>query len=107
MRDFSVGLCAERDVAHVRLAGELDLAATHLFGPVVGEVLCLGVPRVRVDLDRLWFCDVAGVRQLAEAHDRWHDHGLSVGLHGARSAVRQVFALTGHGHLLAAGSSEP
>jgi anti-anti-sigma factor len=86
--------------------GELDLAATHLFEPVVGEVLWLGVPRVRVDLDRLWFCDVAGVRQLAGACERWHDHGLSVGLHGARAAVRQVFTLTGHEHLLGAVSTE-
>lgn len=107
MHDFTVGVSAERNVAHVRLTGELDLAATTLLEPVVGEVLWLGVPRVRVDLHRLWFCDVAGVRQLADAYRRWHAHGLSVGLHGARSPVRQVFTLMGHEHLLGPPSPGP
>jgi anti-anti-sigma factor len=103
---FSVALSAQRDIAHVRLTGELDLATGHLFEPVVGQVLRLGLPQVRVDLARLGFCDVAGVRQLADACQRWHAHGLKVALRGARSPVRRVFALTGHGHLLASASTE-
>lgn len=107
MQDFNVGLSTDRGVAHVRLTGELDLAASDLFEPVVGQVLGLGVPRVWVELDRLWFCDVAGVRQLVDAYQRWREHGLAVGLHGARSPVRQVFTLTGHGHLLGVPSTDP
>lgn len=108
MDDFQATLSVENDLVRVLLSGELDLASAPGLEPVVLAVLLLGVHRAVVDLRRLWFCDVAGVRHLVAAHGRWCTGGLSVTLCGASPSVRHLFGLTGYGHLLAPGElSQP
>lgn len=101
MDDVQATLSVENDLVRVLLSGELDIASAQGLDPIVLAVLLLGVRWVVVDLRLLWFCDVAGVRQLVAAHRRWCNGGLTVTLDGASPSVRQLFDLTGHAHLLA------
>jgi anti-anti-sigma factor len=98
--DFSVSLSAGEGVVRVGLAGDLDYSSTHLLDPVAAAVLLLGPLVVQIDVRRLRFCDIAGVRQIVDLHRSWHEHGLSVSMHGARPPVRQVFNLAGQSDLL-------
>jgi anti-anti-sigma factor len=107
MSELRVGLAAEPRCARLRLAGELDAASKHLLEPVVEQVLLLQPPHVLVDLHQLWFCDVAGARELSNAHQRWCNHGCSVALQGAGPAVRQVFHLSGYATLLGEAPDRP
>ena len=100
MSELSVRLATEPGRARLHLSGELDLVSKHLLEPVVDQVLVIQPPQVLVDLGQLRFCDVAGARELANAHQRWSGHGLGVALQGAGTAVRQVFDLSGYAHLL-------
>ncbi len=84
----------------VSLAGDLDYSSTHLLEPLAAQVLLLGPLVVQIDLRRLWFCDIAGVRQIVNLHQSWHKQGLSVSLHGARPPVRLVFNLAGQADVL-------
>ena len=65
--DFSVSLCAGQGVVRVGLAGDLDYSSAHLLEPVAVQALRLGPLVVQIDVRRLWFCDVAGVRQIVDA----------------------------------------
>lgn len=98
--DFSVSLCAGQGVVRVGLAGDLDYSSAHLLEPVAVQVLRLGPLVVQIDVRRLWFCDVAGVRQIVDVHRSWREQGFSVSLHGARQPVRLVFDLAGQADLL-------
>lgn len=98
--DFSVSLSAGRGVVRVSFAGDLDYSSAHLLGPVAVQVLLLGPLAVQIDVRRLWFCDVAGVRRVVELHRSWHELGLSVSMHGASPPVRLVFNLAGQADLL-------
>lgn len=98
--DFSVSLSAGQGVVRVSFAGDLDYSSTHLLEPVAAQVLLLGPLIVQIDVRRLWFCDVAGVRQIVGLHRSWHEQGLRVSLHGARPPIRLVFNLAGQADLL-------
>ncbi len=63
-------------------------------------MLRLGALVVQIDVRRLWFCDIAGVRQIVDVHRSWREQGLSVSLQGARPPVRLVFDLAGQADLL-------
>ena len=81
-----------RAVLHVR--GELDVATAdqlhRALAPVVADP---AVTAVVVDLGRLEFCDVSGLRAVLEAAGRLEVRGAALRLRDPSPLVRRVLAL--------------
>ena len=50
--------------ADLYLIGELDLATTQILDTLVEQQIAIGHPELRLDLTKLSFCDVTGLRAL-------------------------------------------
>jgi len=83
-------------VGVVRVAGELDAATAGLLDDGLSLASVMAGDRLVVDVSRLSFMDVAGVRVMAAAHERRVAAG-SCGLvvRGASGIVRRVLEVTG------------
>ena len=83
----------ERTVLHV--AGELDYLTIPVFERALPEFATLA-PRVVLDLSRVTFCSVVGVRALARLRLRVESEGgRALEIRRPNRAVRRVFALSG------------
>lgn len=69
-------------VARVSRAGDLDLSTTEDLLHDVDDLMEAGYRDVRVDLDAVRFCDVAGLNSLLAAKHRVDRHGGSVTFSG-------------------------
>ena len=85
----------------VSLEGEIDFACSDLLQAFM-EVDLAGVTTVIVDLSRLEFTDVAGMRAMMQFRADQLAAQRSVQLISARPAVRRVFTLCGEEATLAA-----
>ncbi|MFC4036139.1 STAS domain-containing protein [Streptomyces polygonati] len=88
------------DRVTVFLEGEIDLATAPAVGVAVHDCLSQGFGSIDVDLARLTFCDVSGLKVFLAATRCAEAAGGRVRLHGSTAAVRRVFELTGTAFLL-------
>lgn len=80
--------------ATVRVAGELDLLSAQAACDTIAQ-LCCAATRITLDLSRVTFCDLTGVRFLFDARRQAAASGAElVVCHPSRS-VRRVLALSG------------
>ncbi|HEX6527709.1 MAG TPA: STAS domain-containing protein [Streptosporangiaceae bacterium] len=83
------------DSATVRLAGEMDFASVEAARLAVAE-LEAGTRRIVLDLSRVAFCDVTGVRFLLAARKRADESGAELIVRYPHRAVSRVLELTGN-----------
>ena len=86
--------------ASVLLCGELDIASAPLLEQLYDRAEQQGSRVVAIDLERLTFMDVVGLRAILAADARARKSGPALRLVGAGKAVRRVFYLTGKAGLL-------
>jgi anti-anti-sigma factor len=80
--------------ATIRLAGELDITSTKAARRAVAE-LAPATPRIVVDLSRITFCDVAGLRILLALQQQAKDAGTDLILYYLHRSVRRIAELAG------------
>jgi len=96
-RDLGLGVSIVRDgtaSATVRLAGELDIISVAVARRALGQ-LEGGTRRIVIDLSRVTFCDVAGVRFLVAARERASEAGTNLIVLYPHPSVNRVLDLTG------------
>jgi anti-anti-sigma factor len=86
------GPVAGTTILHV--AGELDLLTIPVFERALPDSATLA-PRVVLDLSRVAFCSIVGVRALARLRERIEQDGRAFELRRPHRAVRRVFELSG------------
>jgi anti-sigma B factor antagonist len=87
------------DHVEVRLVGELDIAGERTLRRRLEAAVALS-DDVRVDLSRLSFIDVSGVRALADVAAMAREHDGHLELRDATPTVARLFELTRAGGLL-------
>jgi anti-sigma B factor antagonist len=93
-------------IAHLRLAGEVDLASAQAVRQVVGEALDEGVREVVIDLTPVTFLDSTGLSVLLHAARDASRRGAAVrSLSAPGAEARLVIELAGVSSLL--GLEEP
>jgi anti-anti-sigma factor len=97
---FTVTTDVDPPALRVTLEGELDLACADLLGTATPAETA-GITTVTVDLTRLEFSDVAGMRALLAFRADHLAADRDVELVGAPPIVRRIFGLSGHGDCLA------
>lgn len=78
----------------IELCGELDFATVAEFWASLPE-LSSDVSEVEVDLSRLEFCDIAGMRAVHELCAEQRAAGRSVQVTGARPYFRKIARISG------------
>jgi anti-sigma B factor antagonist len=92
---FSLVVEPAREEVSLQAIGELDLAASPSLHEQVGDVLSAGFRQVVIDLRRVTFIDLTGVRLLLRLTQDASDDGWELSLVGAGRQVRQLLTLTG------------
>ena len=95
-----------RDVAWVRVTGELDIATAPQFEHSVREAQ-LRAQRVVLDLRELAFMDCAGIQVIVAANNRARQTGGQLVVVRGPSRVDRVFRLTGSSDALEIVDLEP
>ena len=93
--------CDADGILRIAMVGELDLAVAAQLSSRLDQLMRDGT-RARLDLSRLEFIDLRGVRTLMRAAQHRNQHGeehLEIG-HDTTLAVRRMFDLVGAGPLL-------
>jgi anti-sigma B factor antagonist len=85
----SVAVHAVGEVAVVRCAGDLDLAALEPVGAAVRTALATRPTGLVLDLGAVDFCDTVGLRLLLSTAAKARAQGCSVGLAGVRRPVAE------------------
>jgi anti-sigma B factor antagonist len=85
--------------AHVRIAGEVDIAVEPALGEAIDRLIALAPHTVEVDLTLLTFCGASLANFFARAHNVVPD-GATLIAHGASPAVRRVLEITGISELV-------
>jgi anti-sigma B factor antagonist len=98
--DFFCETRPDRELALVRVAGELDFGAAPQLAAAVDELLDVGHARIVIDLRALEFLDSAGVHTLLSAHAAAQRRGAALRLVRGSSRVHRVFELTATDSLL-------
>jgi anti-anti-sigma factor len=78
---------ATDDGMTIHVQGEIDLASAPLLARALADV---DGQRVQVDLSEMTFCDAAGLRELARAHQRL---GTRLQVTGAGPLLRRIAAV--------------
>jgi anti-sigma B factor antagonist len=92
---FSLIVEPAREAVLLRATGELDLAATPKLDEHVGELVASGFGQVVIDLRRVTFIDLTGVRPLMRLAQDAEDSGWRLSLIEAGGRVQQMLTLTG------------
>src|SRR5215213_2907293 len=99
-----LGVCVGEAVVGeraVRVVGELETATAGLLDDALWLASVMPGARLVVDVSRLTFMDVSGLRVVVAAHRRLVAAGWGgLVIRGASGIVRRVFELTGHTVLL-------
>lgn len=77
----------------VHVEGELDLASSGHLEAVIREARRATAPLMVVDLEKLRFIDMAGLRVLIKAREQAEGEGRRLVLANVREPVRRVLAL--------------
>jgi anti-sigma B factor antagonist len=73
--------------------GELDLGSSPYLEQAIREAHSAGRPLVVIDLEKLRFIDMAGLRALIAAHERAEQQGQKLVLANVGDPVRRVLIL--------------
>jgi anti-sigma B factor antagonist len=92
---FSLALLRAGEEMLLRASGELDLAATPRLDEQVAQLVAAGFRRLVIDLRRVTFIDITGVRLLLKLADDARDEGWQLSLLQVGGQVRQILTLTG------------
>jgi anti-anti-sigma factor len=92
---FSLAVETAREEVRLQAIGELDLAASPSLHEQVGDVLAAGFTQVVIDLRRVTFIDLTGVRLLLRLAQDASDDCWDLSLVGAGRQVRHMLTLTG------------
>ena len=101
LASFNVESEQEAHTAYLRLAGELDLAASPILEEQLLGVESNGNARIVLDLKDVTFIDSSGLRSFLRATERAGGSGRNIAIVNANDTIRRVFELTGTLHLLA------
>jgi anti-sigma B factor antagonist len=92
---FSLAVVRAREEVRVQVVGELDLAATPKLHAQIGALLVAGSDQLIIDLGRVTFIDLTGVRLLLKLAQDASDDGWRLSLIRAHGQVRRILTLTG------------
>ena len=79
----------------LHIAGEIDIANIHHVATVFDQAMAIGTATLVVDVDRLTFCDVAGLRLLTASAERLRGEGRELVLRRASRFLLRLLALAG------------
>ena len=100
--------CAEQGgVAHLRLAGELDISTAPQLGEAIDRLLGDGHHRVLVDLTDLDFCDSTGMSAFVRGDNEAAAAGGWLRLTGATGRVARLLRLSGLAEVLGHRQDRP
>lgn len=97
---FSARVESRNGVAHVVMAGELDMTTVPALVEQLAHVEQDGVASIMLDLRDLVFVDSSGLHAFLQARDRAKTNGHRLILVGAGPFVRRLFEITGTEFLL-------
>jgi anti-sigma B factor antagonist len=97
---LSFAATADEQELHLSVAGELDRAEVHRFERALYESLPAHAQRLVLDLSRVTFLDLAGVRSLIRAHARMQASGVDMSIVRPAGAASRIFTLTPMGEIL-------
>jgi anti-sigma B factor antagonist len=86
---------AASDALTMRLAGEVELATSHLLIEAISGIELDGRRVVVLDLTDVTFCDARGLAAVLTAHRTISGNGGHLTIRGASGIVRRIFTLTG------------
>jgi anti-sigma B factor antagonist len=98
--EFFVDAHVGVDRTRLVLTGELDLATAPAFSAALAAALRPWPGLVVLDLERLDFVDIRGVKLIAAARTRMSGWGGTLQVHRPQGAVRRVFELCELGDVL-------
>ena len=90
-----VDVTREPGELRIRVAGEVDLSNVGVLSAALSGIDVGSADTVRLDLEGLTFCDVAGVRLLLQFRRDLRGSGHRVDVRGASDLVRKVCKLLG------------
>ena len=91
---FTVEVRDRGPITALLLAGELDLATAPQLRAAIDQLVGDGRRRLLIELDRLTFCDSAGLNTFVQGDRECSTHGGWLRLTGARGHVARVLALS-------------
>ncbi|MGA3524872.1 STAS domain-containing protein [Melissospora conviva] len=92
---FTLSCTEQGGVAHLRLAGELDISSTPQLGEAISRLLGDGHHRLLVDLSDLTFCDSTGMSAFVRGDNEAAAAGGWLRLTGASGRVARLLRLSG------------
>lgn len=102
LEPFSVTGEHRGQAAHLRLFGEIDMAAVPVLERSLRAAESNGNSAIVVDLERVTFIDASGLRAFLGAAKRAGRSGRTFTITRAPAVVQRVLQITGTTHLLAA-----
>jgi len=99
---FGVSSEPRGHAAHLRLRGELDMAAAPVLEQSLQVAESNGYSAIVLDLDQLTFVDAFGLHAFLRAADRAGRSGREFTMVKASATVRKMLRITGTTHLLGA-----
>ena len=97
---FRVDVSREADTAHMRVAGELDIATTSILQAEIAALRETGSRSLVLDLAGLEFIDSTGLRCILDLDAESRLDGFTIALIQGPPAVRRIFELTNTDTLL-------
>jgi anti-sigma B factor antagonist len=97
---LSVAVREHEDSTVVCVEGELDLGSSGHLEAAIRQARRAAAPVTVVDLEKLRFIDMSGLRVLIAAHRRAEEEGQQLVLANVRDPVRRVLTLAQVGDLL-------
>ncbi len=95
VRPFRVDVEPERETVRVVPVGELDLATVDHVGEQVRDLYEAGFDRVVLDLRKVSFIDMTGLRLILALDGDARRYGTDFGLIAGRGSVQRVFEICG------------
>lgn len=91
---FEIRVQPDREKVYVEPVGELDLASVPELRETVYELTGVGIQQVVIDLRRLTFIDVVGLRLLLRLDADARRDGWRLFLIAGSASIQRIFALT-------------
>lgn len=91
---FRCEISYERDTAHIRAVGELDVATVPILEAELAALRDAGFQNWILDLSSLEFLDSSGLHCILDYHVESQRDGFSLALISGPAAVKRIFELT-------------